>query len=121
MKPEIKDAWVAALRSGKYEQGRRTLRSIENKYCCLGVLCDLYVKANPSAVWKLAGTYYEIHSNGGVLPENVIAWAGVKNSVGGTFISPNESEPISFIDANDILMYNFNQIADLIEKYADQL
>jgi len=40
VKQSIKDEWLAALRSGKYEQGRYRLRT-ENQYCCLGVLCDI--------------------------------------------------------------------------------
>ena len=43
MKPEIKQKWINALRSGEYEQGRKSLRD-RNKYCCLGVLCDLHAK-----------------------------------------------------------------------------
>jgi hypothetical protein len=38
--PELKARWVAALRSGKYEQGEEFLRN-NGKYCCLGVLCEL--------------------------------------------------------------------------------
>jgi len=44
MKPELKAAWIEALRSGKYEQGRNTLRSdleCTTTYCCLGVLCEV--------------------------------------------------------------------------------
>lgn len=41
MNSEIKTKWLEALRSGKYTQGRRVLRSIQDEYCCLGVLCDL--------------------------------------------------------------------------------
>ena len=37
----IKAAWVEALRSGKYEQGKQALRAEGNKFCCLGVLCDV--------------------------------------------------------------------------------
>lgn len=33
--------WVAALRSGEYQQTRGTLRD-DNGFCCLGVACDLY-------------------------------------------------------------------------------
>ena len=40
MKEEVKDLWVAALRGGKYEQGKGHLRC-GPMYCCLGVLCDL--------------------------------------------------------------------------------
>jgi hypothetical protein len=42
MNKEIKEKWINALRSGKYEQGKSQLRSLSNKFCCLGVLCDLY-------------------------------------------------------------------------------
>jgi hypothetical protein len=38
MDAELKARWVAALRSGEYEQGRRQLRAGDT-YCCLGVLC----------------------------------------------------------------------------------
>lgn len=41
MDAEIKRKWIEALRSGKYAQGRGSLRVGENAYCCLGVLCDL--------------------------------------------------------------------------------
>jgi len=40
MDAELKEKWIEALRSGKYEQGRGFLRR-KDKYCCLGVLCDL--------------------------------------------------------------------------------
>lgn len=39
-------AWIEALRSGKYGQGKSELRVAKNKFCCLGVLCDL---ENPDA------------------------------------------------------------------------
>lgn len=41
MRAEVKKAWVDALRSGKYKQGRGALRSGGNEYCCLGVLIDV--------------------------------------------------------------------------------
>ena len=37
----ILNEWVAALRSGKYKQGQRYLRSCNDAYCCLGVLLDI--------------------------------------------------------------------------------
>ena len=40
MNEVLRDKWVAALRSGKYEQSRGRLRT-QNGYCCLGVLCDV--------------------------------------------------------------------------------
>lgn len=36
--PDFKAKWVAALRSGEYEQGRSNLHW-GGKFCCLGVAC----------------------------------------------------------------------------------
>lgn len=41
MNKEWKEKWIDALRSGKYKQGQFLLRNM-NKYCCLGVLCDIH-------------------------------------------------------------------------------
>lgn len=37
--------WTKSLRSGKYEQGRDTLQR-GNKFCCLGVLCDITIPSH---------------------------------------------------------------------------
>jgi hypothetical protein len=37
---ELRDRWIAALRSGKYKQGQYHLHS-GDEYCCLGVLCEV--------------------------------------------------------------------------------
>lgn len=44
MKADIKAKWVAALRSGDFEQGMEVLRTVYSSgcsYCCLGVLCEI--------------------------------------------------------------------------------
>lgn len=41
MNAELKAKWLEALRSGKYKQGKGALRSAQNEFCCLGVLCDI--------------------------------------------------------------------------------
>jgi hypothetical protein len=44
MDQDIKDKWLAALRSGEYVQGSGLLRQTVGdtpKYCCLGVLCQV--------------------------------------------------------------------------------
>lgn len=40
MDAQLKQKWVEALRSGKYEQGRGQLFD-DGKYCCLGVFCQV--------------------------------------------------------------------------------
>lgn len=52
MNIEWKKKWVKALRSGEYKQGRTKLRSLDDKFCCLGVLCNLvdplgWIKSSP--------------------------------------------------------------------------
>lgn len=37
---DLRERWIAALRSGKYEQGRQYLNN-ERGFCCLGVLADI--------------------------------------------------------------------------------
>lgn len=41
MKQSVRDAWVAALRSGQYQQGQYYLKDNEGRYCCLGVLGEV--------------------------------------------------------------------------------
>lgn len=36
--------WVNALRSGKYKQGQKGYLKRDGKYCCLGVLVELFPK-----------------------------------------------------------------------------
>src|SRR3954466_4218538 len=54
LRPEVKEKWVAALRSGEYKQGRSYLHSQnpdgEDRFCCLGVLCELAVQEGRVAV-----------------------------------------------------------------------
>lgn len=40
MEQGLKAKWCEALRSGKYQQGRRHLNNA-NMFCCLGVLIDI--------------------------------------------------------------------------------
>jgi len=67
MNPKIKQKWIKALRSGKYKQGIYELQN-EDKFCCLGVLCDLYTKGT-GKMWKRDAQ--------DVLPREVIKWAGL--------------------------------------------
>lgn len=48
MDPKMKRRWIRALRSGKYKQGHDRLRTEDNRFCCLGVVCDI---VNPDG-WR---------------------------------------------------------------------
>jgi hypothetical protein len=80
MKTEVKALWLAALRSGEYAQGSQRLRHSDDTFCCLGVLCDLAVKAGviPEPERVELGSYeYGAHSNSAFLPDEVAQWADV--------------------------------------------
>jgi hypothetical protein len=45
MKPELRNRWIKALRSGEYKKAtsvlKRFFRNVPAKHCCIGVLCEL--------------------------------------------------------------------------------
>lgn len=113
MKQEIKDKWVGALRSGEYQQGKGALQR-DGKFCCLGILSDLYAKEN-NVEWKdyRDGSDYKCFLGSmGILPFQVVQWAGLE-SVNPCVSSIHRSEPISRINDRGV---SFTEIADLIEK-----
>lgn len=131
MNNEIKELWVKALRSGKYKQGSSILHSTKteiHEYCCLGVLCEL-----ASAEIKIQKynngfkTFYD--GQHCYLPDSVLQWIGWSLKDPSIIISnPTEEEQKIFgykaekyithlSTLNDYYKLNFEQIADLIEKY----
>jgi len=128
MNSKIKEAWVNALRSGKYEQGKEKLRSVSG-YCCLGVLCDLYAKET-NTEWEFRGNeetnlqpmdywYYEGESE--FLPESVMDWAGLSLNcpVVKVDVEEDDEDPWFYreglADLNDS-GYTFNDLSKLIEE-----
>lgn len=98
MNPIIKQRWIEALRSGDYAQGRQLLRdNVEgvDRYCCLGVLCDLAAQ-DGRGTWTGTGIFVDDLGNAAVsMPTGQITeWAGVDgnahqlanmNDEGGSF------------------------------------
>lgn len=104
---------VDALRSGEYKQNTGCLKQ-GNTYCCLGVACDLFIKENSEYGWQTKGDWneYEINDKKAYLPLYVANWLGIDNP----FITLLGDNLHSAAYLNDILKYDFNQIADLIER-----
>jgi len=93
MNQQIKARWVEALRSGKYGQTSSYL-SDSNGFCCLGVLCDLYILDHPNtSEWKQydeCGVFNlfscntntdDKQSSHEILPYTVAKWAGFSEEV----------------------------------------
>ncbi len=114
MKPQIKTKLLKALRSGDYEQGVSQLRR-GDKFCCLGILCDLYSKSS-GVNWTNTGLSdkYSIHENQDTLPKPVMKWSGI-DSASGAFIN-SENMRSSLTGLND-RGSTFEEIADIIEEH----
>lgn len=104
MDKRVKKLWVDALKSGEYEQGHDRLLIPGDKYdkfCCLGVLTDLYVReTKDSSVWT---------KNNYLLDELVVRWAGLDSD------DPKIGKSFACI-YNDEEKLSFKKIANLIEK-----
>jgi hypothetical protein len=107
MKPEIKQKWCSALRSGEYQQGRGRLRDRSNGFCCLGVLSDLYIKEK-GETWDLLEeeNIYTVHGEPNYLTSDVAEWAELDHQF---------YNPANVATKNDE-GWTFDRIADFIEE-----
>ena len=115
---QVREKWVAALRSGEYQQGTKFLEK-DGKFCCLGVLCDLAVKEDVAkrerfVTGVVTGVVYYGKSltEDRVLPDNVRRWAGLYGRSGDY---GNAVDNLSLTRLNDTGS-SFEEIADLIEN-----
>lgn len=133
MKPEHKERiqkWVNALRSGNYKQGTKVLKTQDNKFCCLGVACDIYSKETGEGEWRLPSDesyQYEefvlpikqigvvMKPSVKVLPDSVRKYFDLRSNNPLLHRSPDESKILSLAELNDKGL-SFNKIADLIEN-----
>lgn len=99
--------FVAALRSGTYQQARGSLRRSHPNgyaYCCLGVACMEYGKATGALV-SLSGI---------TLTPEVRDWLGFTTE-GGHYYHENGVDA-SLVEDNDARNKTFAEIADIIES-----
>jgi len=126
MKPQVKEKWVSALRSGQYGQTTRILKTINGdkaSFCCLGVLCNLFIEENPDYAWndsygqrddsKTYSSFVKKSEGGSLadasLPVQVCEWAGIATN------NPVIGHGLDAIQANDEVRLSFIDIADIIE------
>lgn len=136
MKQNIMKKWVKALRSGKFKQGTDALKQYNSKgqvkYCCLGVLCELYnedmkkkkKKTLPETTedynfkfvdWSKCTNFGDKAFD---LPEEVMKWSGVETSTG--YLGYALGAPPSLSSLNDAGK-KFKTIANIIEKNWENL
>ena len=59
MNPIIKGKWIGEIRGTKYRQGKNYLRQ-KDRYCCLGVLCDIM----DNSKWEISSKVNNRYSYG---------------------------------------------------------
>lgn len=110
MNPKVKKMFVKALRSGKYRQTYNILH-LENSFCVLGVLCNLYIKKHKDAQWRnqVGVTEYFISMNRDFSfsfpPKEILDWSGLE-----------EGDANLLIELNDEDEKTFSWLANFIEK-----
>lgn len=107
--------WVQTLRSGEYEQGRGRLRT-GDRFCCLGVACDL-VKGDVGEDWDgLSPLVYHFGGYDVIMPPEVAGLYGLHGA--GLLVreidNPGALRLLTLGALNDA-GYSFAQIADVIE------
>lgn len=112
------NTWLPALRSGKYLQGIGRLRTNDDKYCCLGVGCDVW----NNALWTLNENpfgdrwYYQKESGASIPFANFV---GLREDAGEFYIKDEDGYTTdSCLAALNDEGYTFAQIADIIECHA---
>lgn len=99
----LRERWVKALRSGKYEQGRGSLsdrlgNERGERNCCLGVVCR--IARAPRSQWQDQGVLTDFD-----------AGAELMDALGLTC-----AEQSQLTHLNDQVKLPFEEIADLIEE-----
>jgi hypothetical protein len=115
---DIKEKWLEALRSGRYQQGTKELRSLTNRFCCLGVLVDILMPEN----WKIGENRYYIQESEtstalAVLPKSISDTYGLSCTVNihSFYYEDREINVSTLTEANDFGM-SFDEIANIIER-----
>jgi len=115
MNVEIKKKWLEALESGEYQKGKDSLKT-ENKFCCLGVLCDIYIKETGKGKWKKLIAHAYSHfmeeeiEEATVLPESVMVWAELKDN------NPSINNDYHSITALNDASETFEDVIEAIKK-----
>jgi hypothetical protein len=112
---EIARLWSAALRSGKYRQGRDYLAKTDAdgvvRYCCLGVLCELAIQAGVELTRRVTATGTVSYDNcQGTLPGVVVRWADLESD------NPRLGVATA-VRLNDDQRVSFERIADVVDKH----
>jgi hypothetical protein len=121
---DIRNKWLAALRSGNYKKGKLRLRDSSNRFCVLGVLCDvvdpdrwaLPAPRTPPYPWYSFGLGFDAN-----LPPDVIEIAGLRSKNAHLIGAPIDFVYSNLSAVNDRMKLTFEEMADIIEARSDDI
>ena len=126
MKTEVKEKWIEALTSGEYSQTTDMLKNNEGGFCCLGVLCDLFIKSQDEGRWSLGNLFTfnepdvesDLYTTGWdtELPAVVMEWAGLEDAHGRYGIRPTPEVRGNSLARDNDSGDNFKVIAKTIKR-----
>jgi hypothetical protein len=108
---EDKTKWIEALKSGKYQKGKLYL-SKENKYCCLGILCE--IENLPKIKIDTTIKYGKYLRDTAGLPKDSKLFSILNDD--GRFVGFEINGEKSLVGLNDCTE-TFDKIIKVIEKY----
>jgi hypothetical protein len=119
MNPEMKQKWIEALRSGKYQQIDGQLGSRDG-HCCLGVLCEvLDIEKDYNHAERYKYKFGEDRWDSAVIPEAVRQAWGLDKLFDNPKPSVVEKDKFDAVEMgmhmNDHQRKTFAEIADWIE------
>ena len=105
--------WVEALRSGKYKQGQGALNYNNEKFCCLGVACEIFkdeynIKKTktfyipPPIITN--SKYFSYNGNNSYLTPKTKKILGIRNSIDTLFANMNDNDEFDFNTIANIIM-----------------
>lgn len=108
MNPELKAKWIADLRTNLHLQGREALRTKDDKFCCLGRLCEVArIPFDPK--YK---SYFSFDEAGnkkwieGELPPFVLVKLKLDPTSEGELIKMNDCDKLTFPEIADWIERN---------------
>ncbi len=113
MNEEIAKKWVSALRSGKFQQGPYNLRGMDDRFCCLGVLCQILET-------PIAPSYYDPtvryqygqvdDASTAYLPNSVLKLTGMKEGSQPQLQYMNDAKRLPFTEIADFIEANWSTL-----------
>ena len=117
MNKEIKAKWIEALRSDRYIQGRNVLKRYD-KFCCLGVLCDILDPTEWVKPPYSDACYYKGKESW--LAKEVLNTCNLETEGDSCFVrglTDKDNNRMLYLTILNDEGFTFSQIADIIEYF----